>query len=170
MKTTTRGPRRSTPLDDARSRERALLDELASVYRDVEQAYSTHRCPTSTDCCRFGVTGREPYVTSIELVAVRRALAAKGGMLSERRRALPLYPGEVKAERICPLLDRTGRCSIYDARPLGCRTFWCERSEDGGNPVSRAEVAEFVRRIQRIATLHERDGDRGRPLTRALES
>lgn len=163
----TRGTR-STPLESERDRERALLADLEAIYRDVEASYREHRCPASTDCCRFGVTGREPYVTSIELAAVRRALAARGGRLSERRRALPLYPGDVRDERICPLLDRDGRCSIYAARPLGCRTFWCERSETTGEPVGRDAVAAFVRRIQALAARHEHDGDRGRPLTRAL--
>ncbi|MBM4360215.1 MAG: YkgJ family cysteine cluster protein, partial [Deltaproteobacteria bacterium] len=96
------------------------------------------------------------------------AVRARGGMLSERRRALPLYPGEVKDERTCPLLDRSGGCSVYDARPLGCRTFWCERAESDDRPVARETVAAFVRRIQDLATGHERDGERGRPLTRAL--
>jgi Fe-S-cluster containining protein len=25
----------------------------------------------------------------------------------------------------CPYLDRCGRCSIYENRPLGCRTHYC---------------------------------------------
>jgi Fe-S-cluster containining protein len=160
---------RPNPHEFERARERELLDALGRIYREVDAAYAGHRCPTSTDCCRFGVTGREPYVTSLELLAVRRAIAARGGVLSDRRKALPLYPGEVKDERPCPLLDRHGKCSIYDARPLGCRTFWCERAEFAERAVPRESVASFVRRIQELAAGHERDGERGRPLTRALD-
>ncbi|MBM4358524.1 MAG: hypothetical protein FJ096_10500, partial [Deltaproteobacteria bacterium] len=63
-------PRRTrpSPTDAEREHERELLDELGTIYRDVDEAYAGHRCPTSTDCCRFGVTGREPYVTSVELL------------------------------------------------------------------------------------------------------
>jgi Fe-S-cluster containining protein len=73
----------------------------------------------------------------------------------------------VTDERTCPLLDASGRCAIYDARPLGCRTFFCDRATEGGK-VKQREVNALVRRIQDIATKHEPGGDTGRPLTRAL--
>lgn len=157
-----------SPRDARRSQEEELLARLRELYREVDAAFKGYGCAASTDCCRFGVTGREPYVTSLELVALRRAVAARGGALSEKRRALPIYSGHVADERPCPLLDRTGRCSVYDARPLGCRTFWCERADDGGLTVSRDRVANIVRRLQDLAAEHEHDGERGRPLTRAL--
>jgi Fe-S-cluster containining protein len=163
------GSRRPTPHDDERARERALLTELVELYRDVDSAYSETRCPSSTECCRFGITGREPYVTSLELAALRRAVAARGGPLHPKRRALAIYDGETATERTCPMLDASGRCSVYAARPLGCRTFFCDRAESSGPPVSRSELAAFVRRLQELAARHERDGERGRPLTRALE-
>jgi len=162
-------PRRPTPHDDERARERELLAELAALYRDVDAAYADTRCPTSTECCRFGITGREPYVTSLELAALRRAVAARGGALHPKRRALPLLGGDTASERTCPMLDAAGRCSVYDARPLGCRSFFCERAETEGRPVTRGELAAFVRRVQELAARHQRDGERGRPLTRALE-
>jgi Fe-S-cluster containining protein len=70
-------------------------------------------------------------------------------------------------ERICPLLDAAGRCAVYEARPLGCRTFYCDRAAPGAK-VRQPEVNALVRRIQDIAQRHEPDGDRGRLLTRAL--
>src|SRR5262249_49740034 len=123
-----------------------LLAELEAVYRDADRLYAGWSCPASTECCRFGVTGREPYVTSIELAAPRKAMAARGGPRSWKK-ALPVLPA---GERTCPLLDAAGRCSVYDARPLGCRTFYCDRAAPGGK-VKQPEVNALVRRIQDIA-------------------
>jgi Fe-S-cluster containining protein len=155
-----------------------LLTALAEVFRDADALYDGWSCSASTECCRFGITGREPYVTSIELLAVRKAIAARGGMRSWKRApvvakdtagastakvSLPV----VTEERTCPLLDASGRCAVYEARPLGCRTFYCDRAEPAGK-VKQREVNALVRRIQDIAAQHEPGGDKGRPLTRAL--
>src|SRR3954452_21499844 len=93
-----------------------LLSELDAVYRDTERAFSGWSCPASTECCRFGVTGREPYITAIEEALLRRAIARRGGAraFARSRRTLPMI------ERPCPLLTSEGRCSVYAARPLGC--------------------------------------------------
>lgn len=163
--------------------EAELLAELDEIYRDADAAFAGWSCPTSTECCRFGITGREPYVTSIELLAIRRAVAARGGARSFRR-AAPLatladpegsagVPGErggkrlPLAERTCPMLNEAGRCAIYAARPLGCRTFYCDRAAPGG-AVRHRDVLALVRRAQELAVRHEPSGDQGRPLTRAL--
>jgi Fe-S-cluster containining protein len=165
-------PRPGTPLPDD------LLAGLEAVYRDADQLFAGWSCPASTECCRFGITGREPYVTSIELAAVKKAVAARGGTRSwkkappvaeppapssPRRVALPV----VGDERTCPLLDVAGRCSVYEARPLGCRTFFCDRAEPLGK-VKQRDVNALVRRIQDLAATHQPGGDQGRPLTRAL--
>jgi Fe-S-cluster containining protein len=155
-----------------------LLGELAAVYRDADALCWGWTCPASTECCRFGITGREPYVTSIELAAVRRAVAARGGMRSWKRAPVVAKDPEgastsrvtlpvVNDERTCPLLDAAGRCAVYEARPLGCRTFFCDRATEGGK-VKQRDVNALVRRIQDIAAKHEPGGDTGRPLTRAL--
>lgn len=117
-------------------------------------------CPSCTHCCRFGITGREPYVTSIELLAVQRAIAARGGLLSDARRAEAL----ARNERTCPLLDRAGRCSIYASRPIGCRTFYCEQASPGAD--LRSVTRELVRSVQMIAVRHQPGGDQARPLGR----
>jgi Fe-S-cluster containining protein len=170
---------------DARSRARkerdeqaSLFEELAAIYREVDHAFAGHGCPASTECCRFGITGREPYVTSIELALVERAVARLGGARAIGKPPAPLTAPEepsgrgkrrlaVVDERVCPLLDASGRCSIYAARPLGCRTFWCDRASGAGE-VARREVNAFVRRIQDLAARHKPGGDQGRPLTRAI--
>jgi Fe-S-cluster containining protein len=158
-----------------------LLGELAGVFRDADAAFEGWSCSASTECCRFGVTGREPYVTSIELSAIRRAVAALGGARAWKRatssaaasraagspRSLPMAPA--RDERPCPLLTTEGRCAVYSSRPLGCRTFYCDAA-DKGAPVRHKEITALVRRVQIIAARHEPGGDQGRPLTRALPS
>jgi hypothetical protein len=139
--------------------ERALLAELELVYREVDAAYEGAACPRSTECCRFGITGREPMLTSVELALVERALRARGGPVSARRRALPIAGDE----RTCPMLEHEGRCAIYTARPLGCRTFFCDRA-DVPHPPARATLTAFVRRVQSLALRHRPDGDHPRRL------
>jgi Fe-S-cluster containining protein len=166
---------RSKPHPD---RTDELLAELAGVYRDADALFDGWACPASTECCRFGITGREPYVTSIELLYLRRAIAARGGARSWRRApAVARDPGGastgrvalpvVADERTCPLLDAGGRCAAYAARPLGCRTFYCDRATPG-EKVKQPAVNALVRRIREIAARHAPGGDAGRPLTRAL--
>ena len=64
--------------------ERALFDELAALYTEVDARLASSSCPASTECCRFGVTGREPYVTSVELAYL--------GVDGARRQASPARP------------------------------------------------------------------------------
>jgi Fe-S-cluster containining protein len=147
----------------------SLLAALRALYARVDALYAEARCPQSTECCRFGITGREPQVTSIELALLSRAVGRLGGMRAVRagkRRALPIGDDAAK-ERTCPLLVTPGRCAVYADRPLGCRTFFCQRAEQP-YPPSREELRDVVKTLQALAARHARDGDRPRALSRAL--
>ena len=146
--------------------DNALLSELAALYAEVDALYTGWSCPSSTECCRFGVTGRQPYVTSIELAAIHRALGRRGAPLAARKRALPITDDQER-ERICPLLDRGKRCSIYADRPLGCRTFYCDRATQGPH-ATRAELQGIVHKLQELAARHAFGGEQGHALTRVL--
>jgi hypothetical protein len=149
-------------------KERALLVELETVWQQVAAIFGAHSCPGTTECCRFAVTGREPYVTSIELCAIARAVAARGGPLKDKRRAAPLASRVTRVqERTCALLDQQARCVIYPSRPLGCRTYYCDRV-DRDRVVRQREISALVRQVQEIAARHRPGGDQGRPLSRAL--
>jgi hypothetical protein len=93
------------------------------LYAGIDALFAGSRCESSRDGCRFGVTGREPYVTSVELAAVVRAVGRQGGPLSPKRRALPLTRNRER-ERICPLLDARLRCSIHESRPFAVAPFF----------------------------------------------
>jgi Fe-S-cluster containining protein len=141
------------------------LAALAALFAETDALFAGSSCPSSTECCRFGVTGREPYVTSVELAAITRAVAKNGGPLSPRRRALPLTR-DAEEERMCPLLDQAGRCSVYSSRPFGCRTFFCERAVHAAPPSRPAQKA-LADRLRALAARHEPGGDATRPLSRA---
>lgn len=70
------------------------------------------------------MTGREPSVTQAEWELVVADVKRQG-------RKLPPLNDDVDGR--CPfLIDHQGgggRCSVYAARPLGCRTFFCERAK-----------------------------------------
>jgi uncharacterized protein len=157
----------ATKVDE--QREKSLLTELFALYAETDALHATTTCPASTECCRFGVTGREPYVTSIEVLAIQRAVATAGGPLSPKRRALPLAGNSAERERTCPLLTESGRCSIYRSRPFGCRTYFCERAQRlGASP--REQEKHLVARLRALAERHVAGGDLPRPLTQVLRA
>lgn len=164
---------RTPPAAADRAREDALLAELAAIYEEVDARHAGWSCDASTTCCRFGLTGREPYVTGLELLAVRRAVARSGRKLAVelpaarvRRRGLPVADD---GERRCPLLGQDGRCSIYASRPFGCRTFFCDRASPG-DAVPQRDVNAWVARIRVVAAQLGMGAEEGRQLTRSLRA
>ncbi len=142
--------------------------ELRAIYARVDATLEGYSCDASTDCCRFGVTGREPYVTPVELAEVELGIAARGmpGRAKRNARSLPVADDE----RRCPLLDDGGRCRIYDSRPLGCRTFFCERSlRQRKAELPRAELNRAARDIADLAARYAPRDPGARPFTRALK-
>lgn len=96
-------------------------------------------------CCHDNPHG----VAGVEILRLRRALAAQGRLervTAEAVEAAAAFQEQVGARggrsamegqralhRPCPLLDASGACSAYPARPLACRMFhaltppaWCD--------------------------------------------
>jgi len=65
------------------------------------------------DCCR-----RRFSVTAVEAEAIAEALAA----LPAEARATLAERARSEGEGACPALESDGRCAIYEARPVICRT------------------------------------------------
>ncbi len=144
----------------------ALAEELRGVYARLDAALDGFSCDASTDCCHFDRTGREPWVTDVEWEVVARELGRLGGrdaVAAKNRRALPLVN-----EGRCPLLDASGRCSAYAARPLGCRTFFCDRVQGPGR-VPRDAVRDALRELQGISERFSPASPTGRPLRQRFE-
>ena len=155
----------------ASRRPGAPIDSLAALrvlYARVDAVLDGWGCDASTDCCRFGVTGREPYPTAVELAELERALLARGGL--PKRRTLAIVD-----ERRCALLGDDGRCVVYRSRPFGCRTFFCERARDtvgqrADEALPRHAIAAFGREIVELSARFA-PGDPGpRPLSRATRA
>jgi Fe-S-cluster containining protein len=135
------------------------LDALRAIYRESDDLLAGWSCDLSTDCCHFARTGREPSLWPNEWALVEHAIAARGA----RPSALV-----VLAERRCPLLGAGDRCTVYETRPFGCRTFFCERAAGPTRRPPRAELAELGRRIAALARQADTECDGPRPLTRLL--
>jgi hypothetical protein len=139
-----------------------MLAELRELYTRIDESLSGFGCDASTDCCRFGVTGREPYPTAVEVAELERAVRARGGL--PKRRTLPLA-----SERRCALLGDEGRCLVYASRPFGCRTFFCERARGpvgDRRTLPKASIAEVGRRIADLSSRFAPADPGARPLSR----
>ena len=139
--------KRRVPGVDAAAVVRDIYAELA--LRPIERG-----CIARTQCCRFQLTGKTPYLTKGEALVAARAWRALG------RTRLPESP-----DGACPLLDRTtGRCRIYEGRPFGCRTHFCAAA---GGPYGRREVVDLINRLEDLdRTL---GGDGALPLPAAVK-
>ena len=139
----------------------SLLSRLRDVYARTDAAFAGMSCDASTECCQFGVTGREPYPTAIEIAELTRAMAASGRKIatSDGKRRLT-----TTSTRRCPLLSPAGRCLVYPARPFGCRTFFCDRAE--GQAPRRADVLALSREIAALSDRFDPKDPGPRPLSR----
>ncbi len=135
--------------------------ELLALYAETDALMAAMSCDASTDCCRFGVTGREPYPTAVEATELLRAFAATGKRVQNapKKKSLP----QVDAERRCPMLSAEGRCIVYASRPFGCRTFFCDRAE--GKEPPRARIQELSRKLADLSARHDPRNPGARPLT-----
>ncbi len=119
---------KTNPAAEAVATVQTIYAELAA--RPIERA-----CISRTECCRFKLTGKTPYLTKGEALVAAKAWRATG------RTRLPESP-----DGACPLLDRaTGRCQIYEGRPFGCRTHFCAAA---GGPYARREVVDLIHRLE----------------------
>lgn len=115
----------------------AAIAAVRAVYAELDQRPIARTCELRTDCCHFKLTGSLPYLTAGEALVAGQALRASG------RTRLPKV-----STGACPLLDpQSGRCTIYDSRPFGCRTHFCAAA---GGPYSRREVIDLIHRLEEI--------------------
>lgn len=111
-----------------------LLDDVERRVAAMEASHGAWPCRAGCDaCCRS--LGAVPSVTEAELDQLWPAIEAlpDAPAVFQRIEALP-SAGPI----VCPLLDEhSGRCRVYAARPVACRTYgfyagrdgdyWCDR-------------------------------------------
>lgn len=123
---------------DASARRRALA-ETRHVLREGSRAWAPYSCPGSAECCQLAVTKRPPWLWPTEWAVLVDRLAR------ERRPLPPKRP-----DGACPFLDASGkRCTVYEDRPLGCRTFFCGRVQ-GPARVPADETNALLERLEAL--------------------
>jgi len=115
----------------------AVIAEVRAIYAELERRPAARECQARAECCRFEITGLTPQLTRGEALLAAKAFRATG------RKTLP-----DPEDGACPLLDpATARCRIYDARPFGCRTHFCDAA---GGPHPRKAVLDLIRRLEAV--------------------
>jgi uncharacterized protein len=157
--------------DESTDRAFARKKRALAILGEADDALAGWSCSSSTECCRFALTGREPWVTQVEWELILEELKRSG-------RRLPSIPDDDDGR--CPFLDNfegldgpdgrgAGRCRVYRARPLGCRTFFCERAS-GPGPLPKTALRALPRQLEAL-TENERGLDQApRPLRSWLRS
>lgn len=107
---------------------------VQAIYQELAKRPIERDCTRQTECCKFKLTGRTPYLTKGEAFAAASALRASG------RRELP-----ARNDGACPMLGADGRCLIYTGRPMGCRTHFCAAA---GGPYARREVSDLIHKLE----------------------
>jgi len=112
-----------------------FLEELRQLYDDlgIELAKWGPVCALSGRCCRFHEFDHVLFLSEPEA----RFLASEA--------PAPLRP--LDAGATCPWQDDRGRCQARQARPLGCRIYFCDPSFQEAMPV----VGEaFLKRLKAL--------------------
>jgi len=121
------------------SRLAELHAKVDAFFERVEARHADDmQCATGcSDCCHARLT-----VTGVEAAAIRAELATWD---TERRRALAANAVAAPGDR-CAALDPGGRCLIYAARPLVCRSHGAPvRLTPGSLPVMPSCGKNFLR-------------------------
>jgi len=106
---------------------------LREIFRDLESELSRHHptCELSGRCCKF-----KEYDHTLFLSAPEAEL-----LLADA----PPAARELDDGATCPWQDEKGRCTAREARPLGCRVFYCDPRFDAVGP----DISEkFIRRLK----------------------
>lgn len=116
--------------------DRDIVALVRAIYDEVDARPISRACERRTECCRFHLSGRTPYLTRGEALVAAKAWKATG------RRSIAERQGA------CPFLSEPeGRCLIYRDRPFGCRTHFCAAA---GGPFGRSEVVDLIWRLEAL--------------------
>ena len=105
---------------------RAVADVYERVDREVSSLGAT--CWNRGQCCNFGRAGHRLYVTTPELI-----------YFGQTHKSLPAAPDA----QACPH-QMDGACHAREARPLGCRVYFCQASARWWQPpMTEKHLAEL---------------------------
>ncbi len=128
-----------------RAQKAGLFDSLLRVYRGFPETV----CENCARCCfeSPGIFYLE-YLNLLDLVG-----EISPGRWEEliRRAIRELFFSWIEPERVCVFLE-SGRCTIYERRPLACRLFGLTPAADRDQAEAEARLAarEEARRLHRL--------------------
>lgn len=125
----------------AAARDPAVARAVKGVYDDTASRVEQRgpACWASGRCCHFEATGHRLYVTGLE-AAIAQQLAARPAVTSSVRASLTLGG--------CPF-QQGHLCGEREARPLGCRVYFCDQSAQSW----QQELSEHG--INQIRVIHD---------------
>ena len=122
---------------DLALRWRRAVTETRGLLKKADATWSRHGCPASGECCQLAVTKRAPWLWPSEWKVLLERL-------KRDKREVP----SLRDDGACPFLDASGkRCSVYEDRPFGCRTFFCHRIT-GPSKQPATETNHLLERIR----------------------
>lgn len=120
--------------------------ELELVFADVAKAIESRgpACWASGRCCNFEKVGHRLYVTALEA-------AYTLSKLPPERRPTMAQIAKARERGGCPFQQKN-LCSVHEIKPLGCRTYFCDKSAQRW----QEELTEEMH--GRIRAIHDRHG------------
>jgi Fe-S-cluster containining protein len=114
----------------------SFRDDLRALYAELDAAIAALEpvCQLSGRCCRFAEAGHTLFVSAPEAALL-----------------LTDAPEPVRAlddGASCPWQSSGGRCTARDARPLGCRVYFCDPSYQ---PLAPELSERYLGRLKRLA-------------------
>jgi|SRR5579864_6130192 len=117
----------------------SFREDLYTLYADLDAAVARVGpvCRLSGRCCRFDEHGHTLFLSAPEFAILLADAPA------------PVRPLDEGAS--CPWQDSLGRCIARDARPLGCRVYYCDPDFENQAP----ELSEqFITKLKQLAEKH----------------
>lgn len=129
-----------------RAADSAIQSAYAAIRTEVEQQIRTARpvCLASGKCCHFERYGHRLMVSGLEVALVEQSLPP------DQRPDAATVARSIK-DGTCPFLAG-GLCGIHAARPIPCRTFFCDTT------VERATQGILEQAHTAIRALHDETG------------
>jgi len=133
--------------------DQPFRDELRAIYKALDQeiAQLGPVCELSGRCCRFAEFGHTLFVSGPEFAVLLNESPPP---------SRPLDDGAT-----CPWQDLKGRCTAREARPLGCRVYFCDPGYESHAPqLSERFLTQMKRLVERYdlawnyAPLHRHTG------------
>ncbi|MCC5828477.1 MAG: YkgJ family cysteine cluster protein [Phycisphaeraceae bacterium] len=124
--------------------------QLRTIERDLLDAVARRgpTCWISGRCCHFDHYGHRLYLTGLEIAWFARRMSLQSPKASEPSGGALALPqaGRAAPSGDCPFLS--GRCcSVHEARPLGCRTFFCQQGTEDWQQALHERVLGRIRRL-----------------------